>query len=114
MRSEALESAGTKIVIIGCGDWLLINNYRGMSSSVHRSTVSPIQPKPTSHTELTNSINHPLISFYADPTRHVYRSMGLTAESLATTPSEGPRRSYMMDMGKWANAARSMMVSFQG
>jgi hypothetical protein len=30
VRSEALEQAGTKIVIIGCGDWLLIDNYRGV------------------------------------------------------------------------------------
>lgn len=31
VRPEALESASIKLVIIGCGDWLLINNYRGTS-----------------------------------------------------------------------------------
>lgn len=29
VRPEALEAACKKLVIIGCGDWILINNYRG-------------------------------------------------------------------------------------
>ena len=44
VRPEALEQAGTKIVVIGCGDWQLINNYRGVhdcQDSTHNDMPSP-------------------------------------------------------------------------
>ncbi|KAF8577698.1 hypothetical protein K439DRAFT_1639490 [Ramaria rubella] len=86
VRPEALERAGTKVVIVGCGDWLLIDNYR----------------------ELTCPTPHPLISYYADPTRTLYRALGLTTETLAPTPKGERKRGYLT-MGKLENTARSVM-----
>ncbi|TDL19363.1 hypothetical protein BD410DRAFT_792170 [Rickenella mellea] len=66
---DALNSANTKIVVIGCGEWELIDQY-------HKDTgfTGPI---------------------YTDPTRKLYRALGMTRESMAGPASGAPKRSYV-------------------
>jgi len=66
---EALEAAGTKIVVIGCGEWNLIKSY---------SETAKFKGK-----------------FFADPTRKLYHALGMDIESLERTPKGQPRPSYL-------------------
>lgn len=69
VRKEALEEARMKIVVIGCGDWQPIESY----------------------TELTE-FKGPI---YADPSRKLYTTLGMTLESLASAPAGEPKKSYI-------------------
>ncbi|KAF8515204.1 hypothetical protein JB92DRAFT_2789107 [Gautieria morchelliformis] len=79
VRPDALERAGTKIVIVGCGDWLLVKNY----------------------CRLTCGKPHPLISYYADPNRNIYRALGISTQSTHNNKRRG--RCILM------NTVRSVM-----
>jgi len=68
VRKDALEQAGAQIVIIGCGEWSLIKNYcdiTGFSGGM-----------------------------YADPSRALYRALGLI-QNLDRTPAGKDKRSYL-------------------
>jgi len=67
--SDALTKAGVKLVVIGCGDWQLIDNYKKV-------------------TGFTGDI-------FADPTRELYRKLGMTTETLAGTPKGEQKRTYV-------------------
>ncbi|KIJ31385.1 hypothetical protein M422DRAFT_266914 [Sphaerobolus stellatus SS14] len=86
VRPEALDQTGTSIVIIGCGDWLLLKNYRDM-------TCPP---------------NHSRIAYYTDPTRTVYRALGMNIETLETTPKGEEKKSYIKK-GIVSNTVTSIM-----
>ncbi|PAV22926.1 hypothetical protein PNOK_0288300 [Pyrrhoderma noxium] len=65
---NALEGVNVKLVVIGCGDWNLIDNYKKA-------------------TEFQGEL-------YADPQREIYHALGLV-ESLKMAPSGEPRKSYV-------------------
>ncbi|EMD31125.1 hypothetical protein CERSUDRAFT_69555 [Gelatoporia subvermispora B] len=65
---ESLEQAGVKVVIVGCGEWSLIKNY----------------------CETTGYAGE----LYADPSRALYRTLGLI-ENLNITPAGEEKRSYL-------------------
>jgi len=58
--SQALDTSGTKIVLIGCGHWSAISAYREQTSF-----AGPI---------------------YADPTRQLHEALGMTAHSVTGAP----------------------------
>ncbi|KAL5519655.1 hypothetical protein ACEPAH_1338 [Sanghuangporus vaninii] len=61
--------SNVQLVIIGCGEWELINDYK-------------------KNTGFTGNI-------YADPSRELYRKLGMTTENLKTTPTGQKKRSYV-------------------
>ncbi|KAI0066751.1 hypothetical protein BV25DRAFT_1868301 [Artomyces pyxidatus] len=71
VKKDALEAASTKIVLVGCGDWKLIENYK-------------------SETEFEGEI-------FANPDRKLYRALGMTIENLDGTPAGTQKRSYLKD-----------------
>lgn len=68
VRADALEEASTKIIVVGCGDWSLIEGY---------------QKNAGFKGEL-----------YANPDRKLYETLGLVS-NLQTTPKGEERRSYL-------------------
>jgi len=68
VRQDALEAAATKIVVVGCGEWSLIENYR-------------------KNTGFKGEV-------YANPDRKLYDTLGLVS-NLQTTPKGEERRSYL-------------------
>jgi len=77
----ALESAGTKIAVIGCGEWKALQNYA----------------------EITG-FRGPM---YADPTRQLYKTLGMHITNLATTPAGQKKPSYIT-MGALSNIWKSL------
>ncbi|KAG6887469.1 hypothetical protein C0995_014998 [Termitomyces sp. Mi166 len=66
---EILDKAGTRIAVVGCGDWQPIQSYAEMTTF-----SGPI---------------------YADPSRSLYRTLGMKIEKLEGTPSGLKRKSYV-------------------
>ncbi|GLB43806.1 putative ahpC/TSA antioxidant enzyme [Lyophyllum shimeji] len=66
---EPLEKANVSITVIGCGEWEPIKSY-AESTRFH----GPI---------------------YADPSRALYHTLGMTVENLSGTPAGQERRSYL-------------------
>ncbi|EIM83212.1 uncharacterized protein STEHIDRAFT_101316 [Stereum hirsutum FP-91666 SS1] len=66
---EGLQAANAKVVVIGCGEWKLIGNYK----------------------DVTNFKGE----MYADPDRALYHALGMTIENLKQTPSREKKRSYL-------------------
>ncbi|KAF8837370.1 hypothetical protein BDN67DRAFT_205350 [Paxillus ammoniavirescens] len=81
VRPDALASAGKQVVVIGCGSYEPIAQYKETAA-----TPFPI---------------------YADPSRKLYHALGMTIESLALTPAGEPRKSYLQK-GDTVNALRSI------
>ncbi|KIM77141.1 hypothetical protein PILCRDRAFT_12311 [Piloderma croceum F 1598] len=79
--TEALEQAGTEIVVIGCGEW-----------------------EPIRHVLENTNFHGPI---YADPTRELYRTLGMTIETLQVTPSDTKKKSYLRT-GRFSNAMQSI------
>lgn len=100
MKKEALDQAGTKIVVIGCGEWNPIDQYYGPCLHIHYNSILPF-----SIAEITK-FQGPI---YADPTRQVYRALGMNLETLAQTPAGQPKRSYLTS-GNITNIVRSIWV----
>ncbi|KAI0049926.1 hypothetical protein FA95DRAFT_1514890 [Auriscalpium vulgare] len=69
VRKEALEEAGVKIALVGCGEWKLIENYKN-------------------DTGFEGEI-------FANPDRKLYHALGMTVENLDGTPSGTEKRSYL-------------------
>ncbi|KAJ7188746.1 AhpC/TSA antioxidant enzyme-domain-containing protein [Mycena filopes] len=76
----ALEAASTKLIIIGCGDFRVIEHY----------------------TQVTGFRG----SIYTDSTRQLYRTLGLISK-LALTPSNQQKRSYVT--GRWLGIATPVL-----
>ncbi|KAH9973377.1 AhpC/TSA antioxidant enzyme-domain-containing protein [Lactifluus volemus] len=68
VRSEALKEASTRVVLVGCGDWHLIENYK-------------------KDTEFQGDI-------YANPDRKLYDVLGMVS-NLQATPKGEEKRSYL-------------------
>ncbi|KAI0636624.1 AhpC/TSA antioxidant enzyme-domain-containing protein [Trametes polyzona] len=68
VRKDALEQAGVRLVVVGCGDWRLIKHYCELTGFPY--------------------------AMYADPSRSLYTTFGLV-ESLERTPANEPKRSYI-------------------
>ena len=49
---------------------------------------------------------------FADPTRTLYRELGMDIESLERTPAGQERKSYLV-LGAFANATQSILVGSQ-
>lgn len=71
VSQTSLEAAGTRIVVIGCGEAEFIKKYK--ETSGFQGDV------------------------YADPSRAVFRAMGMTLENLKLNPPEEKRASYLKD-----------------
>ena len=89
VRQDALEEASTKIVVVGCGDWSLIETYRG----THQIRLALLP--------LTSARSAPLVEntgfkgeVYANPDRKLYDTLGLVS-TLQRTPGGEERRSYL-------------------
>ncbi|KII93005.1 hypothetical protein PLICRDRAFT_35174 [Plicaturopsis crispa FD-325 SS-3] len=78
---DAVSQAGVKVVVVGCGGWQPIKEYA--ETTGFRGEI------------------------YADPSRKLYHALGMTTETLATTPAGQPRRSYLTS-SVLANALRSI------
>jgi len=81
VRKDALEQAGSTIVVIGCGEWNPIQFY---------SDVTGFQG-----------------TILADPTRKLYHTLGMTTRNLRLAPAGAPKSSYLSS-GNWSNAMRSI------
>ncbi|KDR86128.1 hypothetical protein GALMADRAFT_54116 [Galerina marginata CBS 339.88] len=77
----ALDQAGVKIVVVGCGDYQPIASYAE-----------------------TTRFTGP---FFADPTRKLYHALGMDSETLQVTPANEQKRSYLT-MGAFSNIAMSL------
>ncbi|KIM57773.1 hypothetical protein SCLCIDRAFT_1120718 [Scleroderma citrinum Foug A] len=66
---DALSKANRQIIIIGCGSYEPIDNYKEITSCAF-----PI---------------------YTDPKRELYHALGMVTETLARTPASEERRSYL-------------------
>ncbi|EGN93577.1 hypothetical protein SERLA73DRAFT_78458 [Serpula lacrymans var. lacrymans S7.3] len=80
VQPEVLK-AGKKVVVIGCGDWQPIQFYAE-----------------------TTGFQGPI---FADPTRKLYVTLGMTIENLQGTPAGEKRRSYLQ-RGDISNALASI------
>ncbi|KAH8111977.1 AhpC/TSA antioxidant enzyme-domain-containing protein [Phellopilus nigrolimitatus] len=80
VSEKSLSEVGVKIVVIGCGEWQLIDNYK-------------------KDTGFTGDI-------YADPSRELYRKLNMTVETLAGTPAGEQKRSYVT--GALSNVLKSI------
>jgi len=69
VSKSSLDAAGTRIVIIGCGEWSVIKEYK-------------------------NSSNHFPYEIYAEPTRELHRTLGLISNMKGPTGDQ-PRRRYI-------------------
>jgi len=78
---EALDQAGTRIVVVGCGEYNAIATY-------------------AETTHFTGPI-------YADPSRKLYHTLGMDIENLATTPANEEKRSYLT-MGLFSTTIMSI------
>ncbi|KAJ8082192.1 hypothetical protein AAF712_001821 [Marasmius tenuissimus] len=67
---ETLDRAGVEVVIIGCGDWQAIAHYATSTGFLGK--------------------------MYAEPTRELYHALGMDIETLATTPTNQEKRSYIV------------------
>lgn len=81
ISQDALTQAGTEVIVIGCGEWEPIRNVLE-----------------------TTTFHGPI---YADPSRKLYRALGMTTESLAPAPPGTERKSYLR-LSKVANALKSI------
>ncbi|KAJ7503047.1 AhpC/TSA antioxidant enzyme-domain-containing protein [Mycena galericulata] len=81
VSEAALEKAGTRIVVIGCGEWKPIENYA----------------------EITG-FRGPI---YANPNRELYFTLGMDIQNLSKTPSGQQKPSYIT-LGPWTNAWKSI------
>lgn len=80
--AAALQAAGASIIVIGCGEWQVIEGYRE-----NTGFLGPI---------------------YADPSRGVYHALGMTHESLKTTPSGESKPSYLAGHSRIGSVAHSV------
>ncbi|KAF8621930.1 hypothetical protein AX15_007396 [Amanita polypyramis BW_CC] len=80
---SAFDAANTKLVVIGCGDWAPISAY---AESANFSGV-----------------------IYADPSRELYHTLGMTMETLARTPTGQTKRSYLTT-SMFSNVIQSIWV----
>ncbi|KAH9028436.1 hypothetical protein EDB83DRAFT_2422495 [Lactarius deliciosus] len=87
VRADALEEASTKIIVVGCGDWSLIEGYQ---STPHSPRTSSTYDRPAPFVENTGFKGE----LYANPDRKLYDTLGLVS-NLQTTPKGEERRSYL-------------------
>jgi len=64
---ESFEAANTDVIVVGCGEWRIIKQYKE-----------------------DTGYHYPV---YADPNRGLYKTLGLTS-SLAPPPANAPKSSY--------------------
>jgi len=95
---SALDAAGTRIVVIGCGDWSVINMYKG---ELYRPSVS------TALTLLIETSNNYPYEVYAEPTRELHRTLGLGSNMKGPSADE-PRKSY--NPGVFRTVVTSLIV----
>ncbi|KAJ6497575.1 AhpC/TSA antioxidant enzyme-domain-containing protein [Mycena sanguinolenta] len=77
----ALEAAGVKIVVIGCGDFRGLDNYRE-----------------------NTGFKGPM---FADSKRSLYFALGMDIQTTATTPSDQQKAGYVSE-GYWSNLWKSI------
>ncbi|KAJ2914926.1 hypothetical protein MD484_g5483, partial [Candolleomyces efflorescens] len=80
--SDSLSRAHTNIIVIGCGEHEAIKAYHDMTGFKG--------------------------AIYADPTRDLYHELGMTLETLSTTPSGQPKPSYLDGVSAIANVFTSI------
>ena len=76
VREEALEAAGIKIVVIGCGEWSLIKTYAGMSAlrAVHPiKYLMQLTDQPSRKCQIQGSILRWSNSWFVPRFRNGYR-----------------------------------------
>ncbi|KAJ8521996.1 hypothetical protein ONZ45_g1348 [Pleurotus djamor] len=87
IKDEAMEKAGIKFAVVGCGEWKTIKTY---------AEITGFQGK-----------------IYADPTRKLYHTLGMTIETIKLAPAGVPVKSYV-SRGPVANANAIMNPSMIG
>jgi len=103
VREDALSKANRQIIIVGCGSYEPIDSYKGDSGTlpVLRHLIL---------TRAVEEITSCAFPIYADPKRELYQALGMTTETLARTPANEERRSYLRK-GTFANVLGSIWVS---
>ena len=104
-----MDAAGTKIVVIGCGEWSLIKTYAGMYAlRVVHSIKYLIRPTfRTTNLEENANFKGQL---FADPTRTLYHALGMDIENLQRTPKGQARPSYI-SVGPIRDLVQSLWVN---
>lgn len=97
----SLSESNVKLVVIGCGEWGLIENYKSESAQAHSRDSSHI-----TQIQETTGFNGDI---YADPSRELYHKLGMTTENLKTTPAGQQKRSYVP--GMVSNVLKSIWAS---
>lgn len=100
VREDALSKANRQIIIVGCGSHEPIANYKG-NSFLHRDSFIL--------TRAVKEITSCAFPIYVDPKRELYHALDMTTETLARTPTNEERRSYLRK-GVVANALGSIWV----
>ncbi|KAJ7583358.1 AhpC/TSA antioxidant enzyme-domain-containing protein [Mycena floridula] len=67
---SALDNAGTQIIVVGCGNWEPIKSY-------------------------SETTGFPASQIYTDPTRTLFKALGMNVERLQGTPAGEKKRSYI-------------------
>ncbi|KAF9225106.1 hypothetical protein BS17DRAFT_750569 [Gyrodon lividus] len=91
IRPAALADTGKQVIIIGCGSYEPIAHYKGKNTPLRYLPQTTTCPFP----------------IYADPSRKLYHALGMTIETLAATPANEQRKSYLQK-GDVANVFRSI------
>lgn len=67
----------------------------------------------TLHPEFTRATRHPLISYYADPSRSLYYALGMSNNS-SPMPTQKLRPGGYITIGRVVDIAKSVVVSSKG
>ena len=98
----ALDEERVTILLIGCGDYQLIEKYAGEFKHPSRRVLPPKH----SHGEAITKFHRPI---YADPSRALFKHFGMIS-NLKTTPMGEPKKSYVSSLHAVANVVQSIWV----
>ena len=104
-----MEAAGTKIVVIGCGEWNLIKTYAGMSALRVVHSIKHLMQLTFCSTNLQENAKFKG-RFFADPTRDLYHALGMDIETLERTPKGQAKPSYI-SIGPIRDIMQSLWVN---
>lgn len=81
-----MAEANVDLIVIGCGEWQPIKAYMGKPF-----LQSSLMLLITTYEETTGFEGE----IYADPSRALYHALGMTIETLAGTPKDQEKKSYL-------------------
>lgn len=88
MDPDALEKAGVKLVVIGCGNYGMIKAYSGECYGLRHQNLERSRVELRRFTLDLERTFHSPFPFYVDPKLELYRAMGMTLQTLDTGPEK--------------------------